>query len=163
MSKFLAVFLLVVAVLTLYAIFRERIREQPWARPFFDWVEPIEATLWLNSKTILFARLKMATGVVLTVLITMSDANLSVALAPVIPMLREQHQAWINAAINMLPLSLTVMGAIDEYLRKITRDPIELATVTRREIAENPTVARALESHDAITASAVTQVEIARS
>lgn len=130
----------------------------PWAQSFFAWVEPIEIVLFKKSQTILFARLKMATGLLLTYLTQVGDIDLS----PWMPFVPEKYQPYVNAAVNSIPLVLVLVGWADERLRKTTTKPIELVAVPDKVVAENPVVADAVRIADAVKIEAVATVEAAK-
>ena len=61
----------------IYVMIRPVLKEQPWMAGFFRVMEPIEIALFKKSETILFARLKMLTGVLLTLLTTIGSVDMS--------------------------------------------------------------------------------------
>jgi hypothetical protein len=114
---------LIVAFLLVYALWgRDWLKQQPFAEPFFAWIEPFEIFLFKKSPTILFARLKVVTGLMLTYLTSVGDINL----ASLIPFVPEKYQPWVNGAVNLLPLVISVVGWLDEYMRKKTTLPVEI-------------------------------------
>lgn len=124
--KILIPLALVVTVLLVYALWvRDWLKQQPFAQPFFDWVEPIEILLFKKSPTILFARLKVVTGLMLTYLTSIGGIDLT----PITPFVPEKYQPWVNGVVNLLPLVICVVGWLDEYMRKKTTLPIELVAV----------------------------------
>lgn len=131
----------------------------PWAQSFFAWVEPIEILLFKKSQTILFARLKMVTGLLLTYLTTIGTIDLS----PWMPFVPEKYQPYVNAAVNSIPLVLVLVGWADERLRKTTTKPIELVAVPDKVVAESPVLREAVAMADAtkVEAVAVTAVAVA--
>lgn len=136
----LAIILILLAVLLIwYAISgRDWLKSKPWAQPFFGWIEPIEIKLFKKSQTILFARLKIVSGLILTGL-TQAGA---IDLTPFMPFVPEQYQAYVNIAVNSLPMALTLMGWIDEQLRNKTTLPIEVVAVAEKDVT--PKVAAAV-------------------
>jgi hypothetical protein len=123
---FLIVLAVLAALILVYALVgREWLRSKPWAQGFFALVEPIEIALFKKSETILFARLKIVSGVILTIMTQVGTINL----APFIPFVPEKYQTWVNIAVNALPMLLSVVGMIDEWLRNRTTKPIELVAV----------------------------------
>jgi hypothetical protein len=123
---FLIVLAVLAAVLLIYALVgREWLKSKTWAQGFFALVEPVEIALFKKSETILFARLKIVTGFVLTILTQFGAINL----APFIPFVPEKYQTWVNIAVNAMPMLLSVVGMIDEWLRNRTTKPIELVAV----------------------------------
>ncbi len=151
--KIFAVSLLVISVLlAIYALWvREWLKSKPWAKPFFDWIEPIELVLWKKSETILFARLKILTGLILALLTNLGTINLS-SLMPIVP---DKYKAWVDTAVNLAPLLLSVVGWLDEQLRKKTTMPIELVAVseTKAPIEVKLAIAQADEAKEAAVAT----------
>lgn len=119
---------LIVAVLIstlIYVMIRPWLKEQPWAVPFFKWIEPIEIALYKKSETILFARLKMLTGVLLTLMTTIGTVDVSA----VLPLLPEKHRGIVQAVISLTPMLISVLGLMDERLRNTTTKPLELVAL----------------------------------
>lgn len=114
------------AALLIYAVWgRPWLKSKPWAAGFFAAIEPLELALWKKSETILFARLKMAIGAVLMCLAWMGDIDLT----PIMPLVPAQYQAYVHTFVNMLPLLITVVGWMDEQLRKTTTKPLEVVAL----------------------------------
>lgn len=152
---------LITALLLWYALQgRDWLKSKPWpwVQKFFAWVEPIEIALFRKSSTILFARLKMVSGLLLTYL-TMAG---SIDLSPWMPFVPEKYQPFVNAAVNSIPLVLTLVGWADERLRKTTTKPIELVAVPDKVVAENPVVANAVAVAEAVKVEAVAKIEQAK-
>jgi hypothetical protein len=119
---------IIVAVLVstlIYVMIRPWLKAQPWAAPFFKWMEPIEIALYKKSETILFARLKMLTGVLLTLLTTLGTIDISA----VLPFLPEKHRGIVQAIISFTPMLISVVGLMDERLRSTTTKPLELVAL----------------------------------
>lgn len=152
-----ALFILIL-LLGIYALLRDTIKKQPWSRGFYDWVEPIEAKLWLNSKTILLARLKVVTGLLLEYLTIVGNIDFS----PMLPFLSEKHRGYAQTAINCTPMALTIIGLIDEKVRKTTTDPIELTKLTQKEIDTNPAISAAVDDHATVRDDTVAKIELAK-
>lgn len=114
------------ALLTVYALWvREWLKAKPWTAPFFELVEPIEILLFKKSPTILFARLKVFTGLLLTFLTSIGGIDLT----PIMPFVPDKYEPYVKAAFNLMPLILSAVGWMDESLRKKTTLPIELVAV----------------------------------
>jgi len=157
--KTLIVLAVITGLLLIYALWgREWLKTKSWAQPFFAWVEPIEIVLFRKSETILFARLKVVWGVALTVLMQLSSAKL----APLLPFIPEKHRGIAEAAINSLPLLLSLLGAADEKQRLTTTKPIELVAVPDKVVAETPKLAEAVAMADATKVEAVAAVAEAK-
>ncbi len=124
--KFLLPIALIVAVLLVYALWlRDWLKAKPGFARFFEWVEPIELALFRKSPTILFARLKMLSGVVLMGLTQLGTINLE----PIMPLVPDKYEGFVRVAFNLLPLVISAMGMMDEKLRNATTLPIELVAV----------------------------------
>jgi len=146
-------------ILTWYALWgRAWLKSKSWAQPFFDWIEPIELVLFKKSETILFARLKILTGLLLAVLTNLGTIDLT----PIMPFVPEKYQGWLHIAFNLAPLMLSVVGWMDEQLRKRTTLPIEVVAVPDKTIAENPKVAEAVAMAVATKTEAVAAVNEAK-
>lgn len=121
-----AVLLGLAALLTVYALWlRPWLKRQAWAKPFFAWVEPAEIVLFKNSETILFARLKVAMGLLLAALTYLSTFDIT----PLLPLLPEAWRPHAQALMALLPLILSLVGAADERLRNTTTKPLELVAL----------------------------------
>jgi hypothetical protein len=125
-------------VATVYALWlRPWLKAQPWAAPFFAWVLPLERALFKNSETILFARLKVVTGLLLALLTYMSGVDL----APVLAVLPAAWQPHAQAIIAMLPLLLSLVGMADERLRNTTTKPIEIVATEGKPVPPQVAIA----------------------
>lgn len=119
-------FLIAALITTLiYVMIRPWLKEQPWAAPFFKFMEPIEIKLFKKSETILFARLKVLVGVLLTLLTTLGSVDLSL----ILPLLPQEHRGIAQAIISLMPMIISVMGLMDERLRNTTTKPIEMVAL----------------------------------
>lgn len=123
--KTMLVIAAVLAVVLLYVLARPWLKAQPWAARFFAWVEPLEIKLFKKSETILWARAKMVTGLLLTALTMLGGIDLS----PIMPYIPEAHQGLVKFAMNLLPMALTLVGMIDEKLRNTSTKPLELVAL----------------------------------
>lgn len=138
MTIFAVSLFILAALLTVYALWvREWLKTKSWAAGFFAWVEPIEIALFKKSVVILFARLKVLTGLLLMLLAQVG----SIDLTPIMPFVPEKYQGVIHFIVNLAPLALTIVGWMDERLRNATTLPIEIVAVPEKVIAENPQVA----------------------
>lgn len=149
-----AIGLLVVSILLLlYAVWaRAWLKTKPWAQGFFAWIEPIEITLFKKSETILFGRLLAALGGVLTILTQFGEINLT----PFMPFVPEAYQAYVNIAVNCLPLLITAVGWMVEKLRNATTAPIEIVSIAEKD--KTPEVKEAIAMADATKVEAVQAV-----
>jgi hypothetical protein len=100
-------------------------------------VLPLERALFKNSETILFARLKVVTGLLLAVLTYMSGVDLS----PVLAVLPAAWQPHAQAIIAMLPLLLSLVGMADERLRNTTTKPIEIVATEGKPVPPQVAIA----------------------
>jgi hypothetical protein len=117
---------LVVLIVVWYAAYgREWLKAKPWAAGFFAAVEPLEIMLYKKSETILFARLKMVTGLLLTALTMLGGIDLT----PIMPFVPDQYHGTVRAIINLLPMAITLVGMMDERLRNTTTKPLELVAI----------------------------------
>lgn len=157
MTIFLIVMAALAAVLLWYAMVgRAWLKSKPWADGFFAWVEPIEIALFKKSETILFARLKIVSGFVLTILTQIGAINL----APFMPFVPEKYQTWVNIGVNSLPILISIVGMIDEWLRNRTTKPIELVAIPEKTAL--PEVKAAIAQADAAKQEAVAVVQEAK-
>lgn len=111
-----AVVLFVVA----YTLARPWLKTKPWAARYFEVVEAAEIALFKKSETILFARLKTVTGVALVLLTQAGQIDVT----PLLPFLKEEYRSWVATAVGLLPIALSIVGMIDEHLRKGTTKPL---------------------------------------
>lgn len=105
--------------------FRPWMRTTPWGAAFLDKIEPIERALWWKSETILWARLKIVSGLLLTAL-TQTQA---IDITPLMPFVPDAYEGVVRIIWNMLPLAITLMGWVDEKLRKDTTKPLEIVAM----------------------------------
>lgn len=131
---------------------RPWLKSKPWAAGFFALVEPFERVLFNKSETILFARLKMFTGLLLTLLTSLGTIDLS----PIMPLVPDKYAGVLRIAFNLLPLSLTLVGWADQTLRNGTTLPIEIVSMPDKDIT--PKVAEAIAIAAATKAEAVAVV-----
>lgn len=131
---------------------RPWLKSKPWAAGFFAFVEPFERVLFNKSETILFARLKMFTGLLLTLLTSLGTIDLS----PIMPLVPDKYAGVLRIAFNLLPLSLTLVGWADQTLRNGTTLPIEIVSMPDKDIT--PKVAEAIAIAAATKAEAVAVV-----
>lgn len=125
-----------------------------WSNRFFAWIEPIEIRLWKNSKTIFVARLKMLSGLLLTVATSAGQIDIT----PLMPFVPDAWEPFVQILWNLLPLSLTLLGWMDEYLRTQTTEPLEVTAAPEAVKAALPEV----KQMEAAKAEAVAAVEVAK-
>lgn len=157
MAIFIIVLFLIVALAFLYAlVLRPWLKQKAWAKPFFDLIEPIELTLFKKSETILFARLQVLIGLLLTMLTQIG----SIDLTPIMPLVPDKYEGYVRIAFNLLPMTISFLGAINEYLRNRVTKPIELVAV-KETGPVSPEVAVALTRADQAKEQAVEAVKAA--
>lgn len=120
-----------------------------WSDAFFAWIEPIEIALFKNSKVIFMARLKMLTGL----LLTLGTQLGSVDITPIMPFVPDAWEPTVQFLWNLLPLGLTIIGWMDEQLRKQTSLPLEVVAAPEVVKANLPEVQKMEEAKaDAVAA-----------
>lgn len=125
-----------------------------WSDAFFVWIEPIEIRLFKNSKTVFIARLKVLTGVLLT-----AGTNLgAIDIMPLMPLVPDAWEGAVHLAWNMIPLSLSLLGLMDEYLRRQTTEPLEVTAAPEAVKAALPEV----QKMEQAKTEAVAAVEVAK-
>ena len=131
---------LIILSLFIYAVvIRPRIRDKAWAKPFFEFIEPIERRLFLKSEQILTARLTMFTGALLTVL-TQTQA---LDITPLMPYVPDAYEPLLRLVWNAQPLMITLLGWVQECQRKDTTKPIDIVALST-EAKADPVVAEAV-------------------
>lgn len=100
-------------------------RDWRWSNAFFAWIEPIEIKLWKNSKTIFVARLKMLVGLLLTFATQLGAIDIT----PIMPFVPDAWEPAVRIIWSFLPLTITLIGWMDEQLRKETTKPIEVVAL----------------------------------
>ncbi len=156
----LLILLIVVGITLIWALWaRNWLKAQPWgwSQALFAWLDPFEVAVYKKSETILVARTKMVVGVVLTMLQQFDGVDIT----PIMPLLPEKYQGYIQIAINLLPLTLTLIGMMDERLRNTTTQPLELVALSDKELAK-PEVAAAVVEATATKEAAVDVVTAAK-
>jgi hypothetical protein len=145
---------LLIVFLIWYAVSgRTWLKSKSWAQGFFAWIEPIEIVLYKKSETILLARAKVFVGVLLTVLTYLGTIDLT----PLMPFVPDKYEALVKALFNLLPLSVSLLGLIDEKLRNQTTLPVELVAVS--DAKASPRVKEAIALADSTKAEAVEVVK----
>lgn len=153
------IILIVLAVITGIILWfalqgRDWLKSKPWAEGFFAAIEPIEIFIYKKSETILVARSLQFLGAILTLLTWVG----SIDITPIMPLVPDKYQPYVNAAMSFLPLVLNGLGAIVERLRNKTTKPIELVAVPDKVVAETPKLAEAVAMADATKVEAVAAV-----
>jgi len=112
---------------------------------FFTAIESIEIVGWKKSRTILWARFKVVLGLFLTALTQLGEIDLT----PLMPLVPEKYQGRAQIAFNLLPMVISVAGAIEEKIRRGTDTPLEIVALPEAAIEASPVlqevVAKAVE------------------
>lgn len=145
------------ALIVLWVVFRDTLKAKPGLATFFTAIEPIEM-LWKKSSTILFARLKIIIGLLLTLLTQIGAIDLT----PIMPLVPEKYKLYVTLAFNALPLIITLLGAIDEVLRRETFKPLEVVALPEAQIAVSPALKQVVENAEQVKMEAQTVVPAAK-
>ncbi len=151
--KILIALAVIVGLIALYVVWlRPLMKRTAWGQAALDKIEPIERVLWKNSESILWARVKMALGVVLASMASLGAIDLT----PLLPFLPEKYLPIAHAIIGALPMLIAVDGLIGEKLRNGVTKPIEIVAM-RTDAPVEVKVAAA--EADAVTKQAVEAVK----
>lgn len=134
-----------VALIAIYGMGgRNWLKARPWTAWFYRWVEPIEIVLWRKSETILWSRFLIIAGLIPPLFEQLE--KLMPAVSGVLP---PEYQAWWT-------LSFTVVGIINEMMRRNTTKPLELVELPDN---QSPKVAAAVAAAEVAKDKAVAAVE----
>lgn len=136
---------------------RTWLKRKPWTAGFFALIEPIEIFLYKKSETILFARLLTVLGALLSFLTFLGTIDIS----PLMPLIPDEWESAVKASYNLLPLTISILGFIVEWLRKKTTAPIELVALPEK-VLEKPEVAEAVQAAEVAKVEAVAAVQEAK-
>jgi hypothetical protein len=102
---------------------RAWLKEQPWAKGFFAWIEPIEIALYKKSETILVGRLMWVGGFLVTGYDSLATFLPSLDLTPV----TNRVLSWVSDDLRPLVVSASLagIGLLINWLRKRTTKPVE--------------------------------------
>lgn len=154
--KALIALAVVTALIALYVVWlRPLMKATPWGQVFLAKAEPIERTLWKNSETIFFARTKIVVGALLATMSTLGTIDLT----PLMPFVPDAYEPMVKAAFNLMPLLITIVGFVDEKLRRDTTKPLEIVAMRTDAPVE---VKIAAAQAEAANANAVATVEAAK-
>jgi hypothetical protein len=153
-------FFIIIAALTAFVVvyvvwLRKWLKTKPWSQGFFTWIEPFEIALFKKSETIFWARFKMFIGVLLTTLTQTQTINIT----PLLPLVPDAWEPVITVAFNLLPLTITVVGMIDEKLRNETTTPLAIVALAEKDMT--PAIIEAVAVADAAKVEAVAVVKVA--
>ncbi len=147
---------LITVLLLWYAIAgREWLKSKPWGKAFLAWVEPVEILLFKKSETILLARLKIVSGFVLTLFTQVGAIDIT----PLMPLVPDKYRHLAQTAFNFIPLSISLLGWVDQSLRYATTKPVVLVAIPDKLVASVPAIANAVAAADAAKAEAVAIVK----
>jgi len=125
----MTIFIILTLLVTLIAVWvialRPYLRKQPWAQGFFDAIEPIERAIYLKSESILWARTLTGLGVLVEALLTLGAIDFT----PFLPLVPEQYQSTANAVIHMMPIFVSLLGIIQEKLRRDVTKPLAVVAM----------------------------------
>lgn len=116
--------LALVLILYLFVV-RPWLKRQPWAASFFAWIEPIEAKLWLKSRSVFMARLMSVGGAIVALYNSLSQSAIdwSGLQSTIISHLPE---GWRGLAQQLvLPIMVMIVGVIFEWLRHVTTTSLQ--------------------------------------
>lgn len=131
---------------------RTWLRPKPWMQWLYtskvgEW---IEINVFKKSETILFARFKIVIGMLLTVL-TQTQA---IDITPLMPLVPSGWEGIVTFGWNLIPLTITALGWVDEQLRYKTTLPIDVVSLPEDE-KQKPEVAAAVAKLDEAKVEAV--------
>jgi hypothetical protein len=135
-----------------YALLRPTLKN--WFPGFFAWIEPVELALFKKSETIFFARLKILTGLLLTTLTQLGTIDIT----PLMPLVPDKWEGTFRVVWNLLPMTLTVLGMIDEKLRNGVSLPIEVVAVAEKD--KTPAVEAAIANVEIAKEQAVAVIAV---
>lgn len=118
--------LIVLGVLTVVVVAyamggRKWLKSKPWSAGFFAAIEPFEIVCWRKSESLLWYRFLQGMGAILTGASALGQFDLS----PLWPFLPEKYR-WLPP---ILPLIISMLGAMGENLRRYSTKPLELVEV----------------------------------
>lgn len=148
----LALTLVIVAYVTFV---RDLLKTTDWGCRFLAWIEPFELHLYRKSETILWARFKVFVGALLAFLMQIGTIDFT----PFVVFLPEAHQDWARKFIGLLPLLISLVGIIDEKLRRSTTKPLEVVAIPA---SAPPEVKEAVREVEVTNAEAVAKVQEAK-
>lgn len=148
MNVFLIFFTALVVFCVWYALKgRTWLKSTTWGQRFLTWIEPLEIFLFKKSETILFARAQQIVGLVLTGLTMLGTIDMTPFKALV-----SSRVAWL---FDMIPLAITVLGMINEYLRNRTTKPVEVVAAPAAISPQAQAVVAAADDATAVAVAAV--------
>jgi hypothetical protein len=150
-----------VALLVVYALWgRPWLKQQPWAQPFFTWIEPFELVLYKKSETILMGRLLWAGGGFVTLYDSVAAFIPSLDLSPLTTRIFDGLHIPADMRGLIGSAFIAGIGLVINWLRKRTTKPIEIVAMPESQMT--PEAAHAIEAADAAKAQAVLAVTEAK-
>lgn len=126
MTYFTLALIDLIVLVVVYALWLRRwLKQQVWAQPFFNWIEPIELALYRKSETMLFGRLLSLGGAIVTLYDAAAQFLPSMDLTPITTRIFDA----VGLAKDLRGLATTalfaVIGMIITWLRQHTTMPLE--------------------------------------
>lgn len=146
MSWFLFVLLLLVVLAVAYALWlRPWLKRQPWAAPFFAWIEPIEIALYKKSETILLGRLLWFGGLFVTAYDALATFASSLDLTPITGRVLDALHVAPDMRGLVVTAFLAALGKAITWLRTQTTKPLEIvaASEANMSVAASAAIAQA--------------------
>lgn len=163
MWLFAMIFIDIIVVLVVYAVWgRQWLKQEPFAQPFFNWIEPFETEMFKKSETILLGRLLWVGGLFVTFYDSIAMFASSLDLTPITTRIGDV----LHIPDDMRGLAATAfivaIGRAVTWLRTRTTAPLELVALPDKIVAENPKVAEAVAMADSTKTEAVAVVAQAK-
>jgi hypothetical protein len=145
-----------VSLIAAWVLLRPWLECQPWMAGFFRAIEPFERIFYRKSETVLWARAKVFTGVALSTMTQLQGIDITLLL----PLIPDQYDAYVIVLWNFLPMAISAMGLMDEYMRvKDTTKPIEVVAVPDKVLEERPDVAEKVARFEEAKVEAVAAIK----
>lgn len=152
-----------IILIVVYALWlRPWLKVQPFAQPFLNWIEPVELALFKKSETILLGRLLWVGGLFVTFYDSVAMFASSLDLTPITTRIGD----FLHIPSDMRGLAasafIIAIGRAITWLRSQTTEPLELVSVSNKDVAANPQLAEAVAMADATKTEAVATVAQAK-
>lgn len=145
---------IIAALVAFYAVLgRDLLKGTTWGSRIISFIEPVELALWRKSETILWARFKVLIGALLAVLTSVGTLDLT----PFVTFLPNEHQDIARKIVGLLPLVISVVGLIDENLRRNTTKPLAVVAVPSNAPSAVAEAVQAVEESNREAVAAVTE------
>jgi hypothetical protein len=96
-----------------------------WSQGFFDKIESFERNVYLKSESILWARTLTGVGVLVEFLIQVGQFDIS----PFIVFIPPDYQVYATVFIHVAPIVVSVLGVIQERLRRDVTKPLTVVAM----------------------------------